>query len=220
MKEAVIMTREEYKGFYDSFQELKEQLHRSEDRACMLNVDLICALQRIQHLRDLLNRPAVEALQAKHNKEYYSWCEEIASKYEQLDEEEWLKSRARFYNNRVYDFCKENGISEEEAYSHRQYYDGIKFWSDSAVSSGLMAECDDMDIDVYKTEGWSDLPYRHIRDWSGILSKAQDDAWNRYQQHKHETGPSDGKYWHLWRTFMLMREESECLGNGCHEFYR
>lgn len=200
-----MLTREEYKKFYDSFQCLKMKCD-------LMDAELACAKDRINRLWDELNRPAIEESVKKADEEYYKWCDEVAKKYEKLDEEEWITSRAKFYNNGVYDFCQENGIPEEEAYAHRQYYDGIKFWSTSSVNSGLMDECDDMEFDVAKTEGWSDLPYFKCGE-SWIMNYAMDDILERYDKNKNITGCCEGPYWHLWMTFDHMLQES-------NEFFR
>lgn len=213
MKEAIIMTREEYDSLIGRVNYLE---------SCMdvADMDLAYFQNRTNRLWNLLNRPAIEELQKKHDEEYLAWCEEIAEKYEKLDEEEWLTSRARFYNNRVYDFCEENDISEWEAYAHRQYYDGCRFWSDSAIKAEIFAEYTDMEFDRNKTEGWTDLKYRLIPDHSWIMVLARDDALERYKENKEKTGYCAGKYWNLVEGFDDMEQESKCLGNGFHEFFR
>ena len=203
-----MMTREEYKAFYESFQNLKMKCD-------LMDVDLSHAQDTINRLWNELNRPAIEALQAKHDAEFYDWCDEMAEKYNRLEEEEWLTDRAKFYNNGVYDFCQKKGISEEEAYAHRQYYDGIKFWSESSINSGLMDE----ELEATKTEGWSDLPYFKTAP-SMILYLALNDVFDRYKKNLKTTGILRGPYWHLWKTFEDMSDECECLGNGYYEFKR
>ena len=161
MKNMVLLTKEEYDYLVGRINYWK---HANDETNFKLN-DAIhqtwIEAERANNLWNQLNRPAIEALQAKHDAEYYAWCEKVAEKYEELDYQEWCTNKARFYNNGVYDFCEENGISEEEAYSHRQYYYCTKFWSTKAINSGLMDEMDDMEIDVIKTEGWSEIIDHH-----------------------------------------------------------
>lgn len=198
MKEAIIMTREEYKEFCDNYQELK---YKRDILEYMLDE----AQCRIETLWSALNRPAIEESVNKADKEYYDWCDEIARKYEKIEEEEWITSRAKFYNNGIYDFCQKEDVPEEEAYAHRQYYDEVN-------------EYDDMEYYVAKTEGWSDLPYFR-GDHSWILYFAESDALERYKENKNVAGKGS-MYWHIWITFVNMCQESKCLGNGCYEFYR
>jgi len=199
MKEMVMMTREEYKAFYESFQNLKMKCD-------LMDVDLSHAQDTINRLWNELNRPAIEALQAKHDAEFYDWCEEMAEKYEKLDEEEWITDRAKWYNNGLCIYAKTHGckntaeVYEDQKYN-RCYNVSFENWEDEP------------------TEGWSNLPYYRTCS-SSILAYAMDDVWDRYEKNKTITGHGRGPYWHLWETFENMEDESQCLGNSYHEFYR
>ena len=194
-----MMTREEYKAFYESFQNLKMKCD-------LMDVDLSHAQDTINRLWNELNRPAIEALQAKHDAEFYDWCEEMAEKYEKLDEEEWITDRAKWYNNGLCIYAKTHGckntaeVYEDQKYN-RCYNVSFENWEDEP------------------TEGWSNLPYYRTCS-SSILAYAMDDVWDRYEKNKTITGHGRGPYWHLWETFENMEDESQCLGNSYHEFYR
>lgn len=204
MKEAVIMTKEEYKSFYDSFQHLKVELSDANTEIDILKSILEKANQKIHMLKDALNRPAIEALQGKHDREYYLWCEETAKRYEEKDFEEWCVSRAKFYNNGVYNFCKAENISESDAYADRQYYAVPKFWSDSAIASGLARRCIDLDTDQCKKEGWSEIAWRRPFEWSYVLPSAR---WEIFSEHFNtKKGWDNEKYRRLHEQFGKIKE--------------
>lgn len=205
MKEAVIMTREEYKGFYNSFQALKDRLNDVRSRNLTLEDMLHNAEKRCENLWNQLNRPAIEAAEEAADNEFYDWCDSVAQRYEKLDEEEWMLDKARFYNNGLVNIAKLHQLpnDSEAVKTVLKYYD-------------LLMQPYEWD---YSTEGWSDLKYyRGRRSW--ILQEAYKDAWERYEAHEDETGPASGKYWKIAMQLWDMKEESKCLGNGIHEWYR
>lgn len=191
MKEMVMMEREEYKAYQNSFVRLNADLQRATDEAHAWRM-------RANTLWDALNRPAIQALQDKHNQEYYSWCDEIAQKYEKLDEEEWITSRGRFYNNGRDEFCACHKCAEEDVELLWKYGDNPRVcWE--------------------KTEGWSDVPINpncRFDKYTWILSNAQDDVWERYKK----TG--NKRLYHLWLTFIHMKEESRAIDPNFGGFYR
>lgn len=197
MEKMIMMTETEYEELQNEIEDLGNRLVGTQE-------DLLYEQYRADKLWDLLNRPAIEALQAKHDAEYYDWCEEIAEKYDRLDEEEWITDRAKWYNNGLHIYAETYGYKNAtEVYEDRKYLRGCDMTSFCCW-------------DGESAEGWSDLPYYRTGN-SWIMSRAKDDAWNRYEK---STGKSKEFYGHLWETFYDMYKESYCLGNDCHEFYR
>ena len=89
MKEAIILTKEEYL-------DLQSRLQEADDIITAINVDLSWAFDRINALWNALNRPAIEAAAKAHDEEFYSWCDEMAEKYDELD---WIERMDKKYNH-------------------------------------------------------------------------------------------------------------------------
>ena len=214
MKEAIILTREEYREFYDSFQRIKAE-KESANTVCELLKDVIKDKdERIKELWEALNRPAIDASVEAHHKEELAWCEKIAKKYEAKDEEEWMTQRAKFYNNGIYEFCKENNVSEEEAYAHRQYYDKCKFWSNVTI----MNECDAQELEYLQTEGWTQLSeVHHGLTQSFVLPNAADEVF--HENYVIGKGWKSKKARHLWEVFHEMEEDCKSITNNSWSEY-
>lgn len=183
-----------------------------------LEMDLYCAQldrdvlkMRCDSLYDLLNRPAIEMAAENRENEFYEWCSKMADKYNKFDEEEWMLDRARFYNNGKYEYAKNNNLplTCEAVSQHVKDYEDYLFSDDPSWN------------DLHpKTEGWSDVPRYSSCGGSFILSHARDDAWERYEAHRSETGYAEGPYWEIVKSFDAMKEEGKSVDPDYGGFYR
>jgi len=186
MERIIMMTEAEYAELQDRIKDLSVDLDDQINRKNTMQRMFWLEHQRADKLWNLLNRPAIESLQAKHDAEFYDWCEKIAEKYDQLDEEAWLTDRAKWYNNGLYHYAETYGCKNaEEVYEDRRYNRG----------------CDESPFgcrDGEPTEGWSDLPY-YKRTHSWILHCELNDIEKR-QIKAAENGDKDAehKYRRMW----------------------
>lgn len=201
MKEAVIMTREEYKGFYDSFQALKDKLEDSRLDNMVLRDMLACAEQRINNLWNQLNRPAIEAADKVNKDEFLAWCEKVSRKYEELDEQEWMLDRARFYNNGMCQYAAEHGLERtcEEVERYRKYEE----WDTAVPLKNENPEA---------TEGWSEIAYR-FGSSSCVLPHAKHDIFDRY--FKKSIGWTSERYRRCYKTFEKMEKDCGSWDEFC-----
>ena len=195
MKEVVMMSKEEYEKIQKTIVDLQRDVIDKENDISLWRYYYHIEETRANRLWDALNRPAIQELQDKHDQEYYTWCDEIAQKYEKLDEEEWITSRARFYNNGRAEFCACHECAEEDV-ELLWKYDGYS-----------------PEVEYEKTEGWSDLKrYHNSNSW--ILSHAEDDVWKRYME------TDDKCLFHQWRIFQEMKREGASVDPHFGGFYR
>ena len=120
MKEAIIMTKEEY-------QAIQSRLQEADDIITALNVNLSWAFDRINALWNTINRPAIEAAAKAHDDEFYAWCYEMADKYEEQDEAEWIAEMSTKYNSGAYECAQRHNCSIEDL----QW----KIWAEHYVSA-------------------------------------------------------------------------------------
>ena len=95
MKEAIIMTKEEYAEMTNIIKQLQTRLREKMDIIDQMDADLYNAYKRFDALWEAHNRPAIEAAAKAHDEEFYTWCDEMADKYDELD---WIECMDRKYN--------------------------------------------------------------------------------------------------------------------------
>ena len=139
MKEMILLTKEEYQILSNKIDNLKAEVSRLTDACTYYDWAKEERDERIKHLWDMLNRPAIEAAAQKHEDEFLDWCSEKSAEYEQKDFDEWVIKKSVFYNNGRRAFCMERCINEEEYESYLKY-DG---WHPVITEN--------------KTEGWTEL---------------------------------------------------------------
>ena len=198
MKEMMLLTKEEYEELDNKIKALQAKLERAGWRVTSLHY--LCSEQeeRANKLWDLLNRPAIEAAAEKRDTEFYDWCAEKAAEYEKLDEAEWISDRARFYNNGMFQYAKAHrlGNSCEEIERYRKYGDGCRHW----YTTTLLRECDDEEIEVLKTEGWTELYGKWYRPSRGyepywMIYDYQNELFHRWCETENNTEKE--KIWNL-----------------------
>ena len=191
MKHAVIMTQEEYEHLMRRINELEHDCealswHWEEEE------------ERANKLWNILNRPAIEAAEKKHDDEFYAWCADKAAEYEEKDFDEWVISRAKFYNNGIAKLCSEMNISEKDVYEDRKYNFGIEYWRDAMNKIDLMRLCNDKELEALKSEGWSDFWADHYHT-STILWWVAQEYWHT------------GDLYH-WKLYTDLYEEAKRMG--------
>jgi len=205
----VMMTNEEYDAIEIRIKALEYEVDQLD---CLFGIER----ERSALLWDALNRPAIEESARKHEEEFLDWCDEMAEKYEKLDEEEWLTDRAKFYNNGLINIANLHQIPNDCEFAREilKYKDmwwvPVATWRDFWYKPG-------------ETEGWSDVPHfagsrlynPDVDSW--IMMNAQNDVYGRYNR---ASGSEKEKLWKLWISFQDQKRESECLGNSYNEFYR
>lgn len=92
MKEAIIMTKTEYRSLVNKINDMQIDLVHLTD---LLNE----ARERAKRLWNEANLPAIKNLQKQHDEEYLAWCEEIAAKYEETDYLAWCEETAKKYDD-------------------------------------------------------------------------------------------------------------------------
>lgn len=95
MKEAIIMTKEEYDHINFRLSD-KDEIIRSLNRQLKIaRIELRISEERITNLWDTLNRPSIEAAAKEAEDDFYAWCEEKAEEYDELD---WIERMDDKYN--------------------------------------------------------------------------------------------------------------------------
>ena len=92
MKEAIIMSKEEYRSIVNKINDMEIDLVRLTD---LLNE----ARKRADRFYRLYNQPAIDALNKAHDDEYLAWCEEISAKYEEANYLAWCEETAKKYDD-------------------------------------------------------------------------------------------------------------------------
>jgi len=202
MEKIVMLTEAEYEEMQYEKKRLLATCFKLKDERDKARSFYEMERGRVQNLWDILNRQAIEEAAIKRNDDFYAWCAEKAAEYERKDEEEWMLDRARFYNNGMNQYANKHNIENtcEEVERYRKYGDGCKHW----YSTKLMKECDDEDIEVSITEGWSELAYRFCSR-SFVLPSASSDIFNRY--FNMATGWKSQRARRFYQTLEKMKEE-------------
>ena len=155
MKDVILMTHEEFEELEGRIKDLQAKLADADWQITSLQYMCSSQEERANKLWNVLNGPAIEIAAEERDIEFYDWCAEKAAEYERLDEAEWISDRARFYNNGMAQYAKEHHLENscEDVVRYRKYGDGCKHW----YTTTLLKECDDEEIEVLRTEGWSEI---------------------------------------------------------------
>lgn len=102
MKEAIIMTKVEYEELTDRIIELQDEIIDRDDKLTKLGSycnDLEVAYHDLKNtIWEMRNRADIDAFNEASDDEFYAWANEMANKYERLDEKAWYEAMASKYN--------------------------------------------------------------------------------------------------------------------------
>lgn len=152
MKEAIIMTKEEYKDLTDTIKQLQACLREKINVIDRMDANLSCAHERINALWEIINRPAIEAAAKTNEEEFYSWCDEMAEKYDELD---WIERMDRKYNPHHSKACWKKWAEEYESPDNLGKAHG---WTEES--------------DVYNNNFW--IMWKNSLDYKGSVSRTHE----------------------------------------------
>lgn len=103
MKEAIILTKEEYNDLLEEIRSANIRANLAERYQYQAQCAACEMQERVRNLKDQLNRPAFDALEKMHREELLQWCEDVGHQYnEQDDLQEWIAYCDKKYNKRHY----------------------------------------------------------------------------------------------------------------------
>lgn len=163
MKEAIIMTKEEYAQIELRLGERAQIIRDLQKLLKHAEFELRMETERANNLWDKLNRPAIEAAAKAAEDEYRAWCEEVADKYDELD---WIERMSNKYNNEhISDACKRHNCKPEDL----QW----KIWSEKYKSK-----------DDLERHGWPEKKTWRQCNWDYFHSIAYEYEDARYYTHE------------------------------------
>ena len=162
MKEAIIMTKEEYAQIELRLGERAQIIRDLQRLLKHAEFELRMETERANNLWNKLNRPAIEASAQAAEDDFRAWCEEVANRYDELD---WIEQMSSKYNNEhISDACKRHNCKPEDL----QW----KIWSEKYQSK-----------DVHESHGWPEKKTWQ-RNWDYFHSIASGYAGARYGTHE------------------------------------
>lgn len=163
MKEAIIMTKEEYAQIELRLGERSRIIRDLQRMLKQAEFNLRMEIERSNNLWNQLNRPAIEAAAKAAEDEYLAWCEEVADKYDEID---WIEQMSNKYNNEyISDACKRHNCKPEDL----QW----KIWSEKYKSK-----------DDLERHGWPEKKIWQCN-WDYFYSIASEYEGARYGTHEH-----------------------------------
>lgn len=161
MKEAIIMTKEEYAHIELRLGERAQIIHDLQRLLKQAEFKLRMEIERSNNLWNQLNRPAIEASAKAAEDEFRTWCEDVANKYDELD---WIERMSNKYNNEhVSAACKRHNCQPEDL----QW----KIWSEKYKSK-------------YESHGWPEKKTKWQCNWDYFYSIASEYEDARYGTHE------------------------------------
>lgn len=110
----MLITKEQYEFLTQKITDLSNELYEAKHTVWEL-------LNKHENLHNFIIAEARVETQKQKDKEYYTWCEKIAAKYEEVDYLEWCEERECYY--RFWKtFCDKENLTFDEAKKYRIYY--------------------------------------------------------------------------------------------------
>lgn len=118
----MLITKEQYESLVQKITDLIDEKNLLSIKLYETEHTVWELLDKHENLHNFIIAEARVEAQKQKDKEYYTWCEKIAAKYEQLDYIEWCEEKDEYY--RFWKtFCDKENLTFDEAKKYRIYYE-------------------------------------------------------------------------------------------------